>query len=266
MISIGPFHHGKESLKETERLKLFYMNTLLNRIAVAKFGKAEDWGGGSGGEGGGGEIVELTTARQTIKLDTAGKLITTRGWLTILKECVASVKDNETEIRECYSEPIELSSEEFVEMMVIDGLFIIEYLTRNSRSRYYFRQDDDPASKKLWLQSSVKWDLLLLENQLPMVVLERLFNLIEVESEYFGKPLKILVLGFFRQHVRPLLQTEKTLLETHPEQCSEAKHLLDLLTILLYSPPAYTSKEPVEKSSEKQKDPVGKSSKKERIR
>ncbi|OVA05337.1 Protein of unknown function DUF247 [Macleaya cordata] len=42
-------------------------------------------------------------------------------WSTILEECVEFIKTIEEEARNCYSEPIKLSSDEFVEMMVVDG-------------------------------------------------------------------------------------------------------------------------------------------------
>ncbi|KAI3993869.1 hypothetical protein MKX01_002882 [Papaver californicum] len=108
--------------------------------------------------------------------------------------------------------------EEFVEMMVVDGLFIIELLTR--RFMYIY---------------TLKWDLLLLENQLPIFVLEHLFNLTATDRQLLeGKCLKVLVLALFKYSLR--LPDGNTLLQTHPN-CRHARHFLDLIAIVLHPTP-----------------------------
>ncbi|KAI3911580.1 hypothetical protein MKW92_013473 [Papaver armeniacum] len=172
IVSIGPFHHGKDSLKAMEECKLSYAHSLLTRIGRKKnLGHvAEDTGDWFANE--------------------------TRGRSIALKQCISVIKNMEREIRECYSDPISLNSEEFIEMMVVDGLFIIELLTRRFMPIY---TQNDPLRNNFWLKSSLKWDLLLIENQLPMFVLEHLFNLTAPDRQQLeGKCLKVLVLALFK--------------------------------------------------------------------
>ncbi|GMP84575.1 hypothetical protein CsSME_00038043 [Camellia sinensis var. sinensis] len=86
------------------------------------------------------------------------------------------MKELEREARTWYSEPIEMSSEQFIEMMMLDGCFIIELFQQVSES-----EDSVNANsllfRKTWLIQILIRDLLKLENQLPFFVLERLFNL-----------------------------------------------------------------------------------------
>ncbi|KAL7164298.1 hypothetical protein ACSBR2_040251 [Camellia fascicularis] len=81
------------------------------------------------------------------------------GWETInLEDCVKMIKTWEKRIRNCYEESIKLSSDEFVKMILLDSSFIIVAMVK-------------PLDYFLGL------DLLLLENQLPLFVLEGLYNL-----------------------------------------------------------------------------------------
>ncbi|KAI3963809.1 hypothetical protein MKW92_019899 [Papaver armeniacum] len=210
IVSIGPFHHGKDSLKAMEECKLSYAHSLLTRIGRKKnLGHvAEDTGDWFANE--------------------------TRGRSIALKQCISVIKNMEREIRECYSDPISLNSEEFIEMMVVDGLFIIELLTRRFMPIY---TQNDPLRNNFWLKSSLKWDLLLIENQLPMFVLEHLFNLTAPDRQQLeGKCLKVLVLALFKYSL--LLPDGKTLLQTHPN-CRHARHILDLIAIVLHPTPPH---------------------------
>ncbi|KAI3937225.1 hypothetical protein MKW92_051274 [Papaver armeniacum] len=206
IVSIGPFHHGKGSLQAMEECKLSYARSLLTRIARNI-----------------GHVDEDTS-------DWFANEI--RGRLIALKQCISVIKKMEREIRECYSDPINLNSEEFVEMVVVDGLFIIELLTSQFMRVY---TQNDRLQYNYWLQSSLKWDLLLLENQLPMFVLEHLFNLTAPGRELpEGKCLKVLLLGLFKYPLQ--LPDANTLLQTHPN-CRYARHFLDLIAIALLPTP-----------------------------
>ncbi|KAI3994110.1 hypothetical protein MKX01_012367 [Papaver californicum] len=170
IVSICPFHHGKDSLKAMEECKLSYTDRLAS------------------------ETRERSIA---------------------LKQCISVIKNMERHIRESYSDPIDLNGEEFVEMMVVDGLFIIELLTR--RFMYVYTQND-PLRNNLWLKSSLKWDLLLVENQLPILV-----NALRCSFLLCSK-------------YSLLLPDGNTLLQTHPN-CRHARHFLDLIAIVLHPTP-----------------------------
>ncbi|XP_026431532.1 UPF0481 protein At3g47200-like [Papaver somniferum] len=144
----------------------------------------------------------------------------------------------ERKIRECYSEPVDLNSTEFVEMMVIDGLFVIGMLMRSISGSYVA---DDPLDGNEWLLATVEQDMLLLENQIPLFVLQCLSNIIFGAEESRLMPLKKVILISFTKILRHSLPTDgMTLLEAHPCQCEHAEHLIDFL-IKLIQPPAHTN-------------------------
>jgi hypothetical protein len=78
--------------------------------------------------------------------------------------------DNEVKIRHCYSEDFDqLNSKDFVEMILLDAIFIIELFWRDQNDR------NDYICRKRWLKLGIRRDLILLENQLPFFVLEKLY-------------------------------------------------------------------------------------------
>ncbi|KAI3947668.1 hypothetical protein MKX01_034333 [Papaver californicum] len=229
VVSIGPFHCQKENLKSTEECKLLYVHDLLCRKAEKKYKHVTEINN---------EITDVTNNEEEIeeevkilniqkrekmeelvrKYSSSGTMITSNRWLIPLS-C------------ECYSEPIMLKNNGFVEMMVIDGLFIIELLQRCAMKRKNFK--DDPLLGRLWVLSSLTRDLLLLENQLPMVVLTCLSNLTSLEDELEGKSLNTLVLGFFNH----LMPKHKQVLMMHSKKhIHESKHLLNLIAKTFHPP------------------------------
>ncbi|XP_031259648.1 UPF0481 protein At3g47200-like [Pistacia vera] len=83
------------------------------------------------------------------------------------------VKEEEQRIRYCYEATFEnFSSDEFIEMILGDAVFIIELFLRN-----YHDDRGDFLVSKPWLTNAIKLDLQLLENQLPYFVLEELYLL-----------------------------------------------------------------------------------------
>ncbi|KAI3992867.1 hypothetical protein MKX01_034217 [Papaver californicum] len=147
---------------------------------------------------------------------------TPMGKTYMLEECVACIKTIEDEVRKCYSEPIKLSSDEFVELILIDGLFIIE-LFRKYMHVGKIGRDDPIFSKSRGLRSVVR-DLVLLENQLPMDVLDCLFNVLALKKEFNGVSLNIIALQFSDQ----LIPRGEKAIHTSFSGC-QGKHLLDLL-------------------------------------
>ncbi|MED6148864.1 hypothetical protein PIB30_057084 [Stylosanthes scabra] len=89
-----------------------------------------------------------------------------------LPELVSCVRKLEPQIRACYSEKINLTAEEFVKLILVDSAFIIELFYRCQ-----YTGDDVIVSFQPWLLIMIKYDLILLDNQLPFFVLEKLYNL-----------------------------------------------------------------------------------------
>ncbi|KAF2300752.1 hypothetical protein GH714_015510 [Hevea brasiliensis] len=113
--------------------------------------------------------------------------------LTDMFKAIASM---EKRIRECYSETIEYSSHDFIEMMVLDGCFVIELFCIVGR---LVQTDlDDPIFNMSWLLYFLMRDFLRLENQIPFFVLQTLFELSILASRRENIPsLTELTLGFF---------------------------------------------------------------------
>ena len=85
-----------------------------------------------------------------------------------LGSLVQFLKGIEAATRLCYAETIDLNSDEFVKMMLLDGCFILALHT-----------SDYPipvGRERGLLLQSIQQDLLLFENQLPLFVLEGLFD------------------------------------------------------------------------------------------
>ncbi|PIA25486.1 hypothetical protein AQUCO_11300006v1 [Aquilegia coerulea] len=92
-----------------------------------------------------------------------------------LEECVKSLQGLEEKARSYYAEPICLSSNDFVEMMLLDGCFVLELFLRDKHPK--LRNRVDPIFKNSRLPTWVYNDLFLVENQLPFFVIEHLYSL-----------------------------------------------------------------------------------------
>ena len=77
------------------------------------------------------------------------------------------IKAHEKTIRHCYSEDCgPESSDDFVKMILLDAVFIIELFDK--KTHYIL--------SKPWLAKGIRLDLILLENQLPFFALEKLYR------------------------------------------------------------------------------------------
>ncbi|XP_058070910.1 UPF0481 protein At3g47200-like [Magnolia sinica] len=182
IISIGPIHRTKKSLQAMEEHKRKYLH----------------------------DIISLT---KTNSEDSASN---------IFKRFLTAVKSVEKMAWECYSESIDddLNSNAFVEMMVIDGCFIIGLLCK--AARLINVDGEDPIFKMSWLLSRLRNDLLMLENQIPFIILDCLFNLMNIVRGPNRPSLAHLALDFF-QGLVPQKSTRWAMKEK-----SEYKHLLHL--------------------------------------
>ena len=102
-----------------------------------------------------------------------------------LEECLIELGLLEMEVRECYSlsETDNLSTDELLQMMVVDGCFILMLFIRAGGHLAVLDQDEmfirhNPIS---WLDMAILpkiyGDLLLLENQIPSCVLKTLHKI-----------------------------------------------------------------------------------------
>ncbi|XP_020106281.1 UPF0481 protein At3g47200-like [Ananas comosus] len=84
---------------------------------------------------------------------------------------VDAIQELEPRARRCYFERVELSTKEFAEMLLLDGCFIIEFLIKWNGG------ENDGVRAAEWSLPLIRGDLLLLENQIPLFVLETLYEL-----------------------------------------------------------------------------------------
>ncbi|CAO2840462.1 unnamed protein product [Amaranthus hypochondriacus] len=90
-----------------------------------------------------------------------------------LKDYLKTLKNWEKDARDCYIDRINLNSDQFVEMMLLDGCFIIEFFLN-----WYWDslEEHDQIFEKPSLEHVIRRDLLLIENQIPFFILQRLYD------------------------------------------------------------------------------------------
>ncbi|PIN16817.1 hypothetical protein CDL12_10519 [Handroanthus impetiginosus] len=138
-----------------------------------------------------------------------------------LEDLLESVHPLESKARECYSANISFSTDEFIEILVLDGCFVIE-LFRKFGGVIRF-EADDPLLSPSWVFSFFLRDLIRIENQIPFFVLECLFDLTLMPGEESGPNLSTLTFKFFNNTLdRPEEYFNKF-------RDLKGKHLLDLL-------------------------------------
>ncbi|OWM67648.1 hypothetical protein CDL15_Pgr024733 [Punica granatum] len=214
MLSIGPYHYDKRQtdLQYMEQHKLRYLNGLIKR-------KEEEKG--------------------------ASRFDQLSEYLGVLEEL-------EDQARGYYADPVALEKNDFLEMLLLDGCFIIELFRKAAWNNYRHEREMDPLFKADWVALILGRDLMLLENQIPFFVLEHLHSIIGDMPDpllliftamtylpvYGGLPS---ALGLLEGKIALLsisnLATEPFLLPKSPLQCrrlkrenlSDFKHLLDLV-------------------------------------
>ncbi|KAI7981673.1 UPF0481 protein [Camellia lanceoleosa] len=86
---------------------------------------------------------------------------------------VTAIRLLEQEACRCYAEPISLTVYEMIEMMLLEGCFIIELMQKFEME--FLRDKNDSIFEMNWMVNSLQGDLMLLESQLPFLVLCKLF-------------------------------------------------------------------------------------------
>ena len=91
---------------------------------------------------------------------------------------LASIVEKRTEkISHCYSETtFDLTEVKFVEKILLDAVFIIELLLRNFELKNCGKYGNDYILSNAWIESHIKQDLILLENQLPFKFLKKFYE------------------------------------------------------------------------------------------
>lgn len=97
--------------------------------------------------------------------------------LACREECTNAIYDLEAKVRRSYSEKISADSHDLVEMMLLDGCFILELFLRYvQRLNESSRDESDPIFTCAWMIPELRHDLALLENQIPFFILKCLYE------------------------------------------------------------------------------------------
>ncbi|KAI3840866.1 hypothetical protein MKX03_009994 [Papaver bracteatum] len=141
-------------------------------------------------------------------------------------DLVAAVEEVKFQAAECYHD-ICSASDDFVKTMVLDGCFILELLVRHA-DEVASAYKKDPIFSSTWILCSLQHDLILLENQIPYIVLLKLYSLTiaKYRKAQASDELNKLVVCFF-QSMLPCLG------ETDSRTQQQPRHILDLLRINL---------------------------------
>ncbi|KAB1214772.1 hypothetical protein CJ030_MR5G017515 [Morella rubra] len=124
-----------------------------------------------------------------------------------IKLYLDAVAELEERARTCYEGLISLSSNEFIEMMVLDGCFVLELfrgVAEGFKRLGYPR--NDPIFAMRGSMHSIQRDMIMLENQLPLFILDRLLGIQLGNPDQRGLVSK-LALHFFD----PLMPTDEPL-------------------------------------------------------
>lgn len=189
-FSIGPFHCKKPLLEATQKIKFRYLHDLISHSR---------------------DFSHFREPALSLRL---------------LIEAIARVQ---LEAREHYAGSIDISTDEFVKVLVIDGCFIVELFRKKAYEGII--PDDDPIFTVSRMLQYLYHDLILLENQIPWMVLDILFRLSRSPIDLM--PLAELAIEFFG-----------SLFSTTPPRLSwslfrsmddNPKHILNLLRNYLIS-------------------------------
>ncbi|KAK5830368.1 UPF0481 protein At3g47200-like [Gossypium arboreum] len=150
-----------------------------------------------------------------------------------VKDCVMIVKDREAKLRDCFAQIIELSSDDFLKMVLFDAVFIVELLFRYNFGELW----NDHILGCPRMIHDIQLDLCMIENQLPFFILEDLFNL-AIESAFYCDEFSIknMVLKFGIWAWGPYVREENL-----QQDFSHVEHVVDLLW-LCFQPTSFSFK------------------------
>lgn len=112
---------------------------------------------------------------------------------------VELVQNLEARARRSYSEEVLLGSDQFNEIMLLDGCFILELFLKSTEDQASTL--DDPIYGNRWVRKYVYFDLLYLENQIPFFVLEQIYDL-QNGHKQISSPLVAMAMNFFNLRMR----------------------------------------------------------------
>lgn len=144
-----------------------------------------------------------------------------------LKEYVKFIEERETKLRNCYAETIEMNSEDLVKMILIDSAFLIMVFLKFSCKE--LQTGNDRLFSKPWKEFDVRYDMILLENQLPFFILKDLFDVSDIRNKLQLQGLSLLKLTHEFLKIKWKSWVTDEVSEEH--NFSQVHHILDFLRI-----------------------------------
>ncbi|KAK4590944.1 hypothetical protein RGQ29_021228 [Quercus rubra] len=143
-----------------------------------------------------------------------------------LEDLVSTIKQLEGRIRGYYGEIIQLNSNDFVKMILLDVSFILEM---------FWKYDEPAWSRDLspWLHISLMKDFILLENQIPFFIIEELFDIAFPFLQNSSSLIQLTFTFFVEFNVQKF----------DPIPNMKIKHFTDLLRIFQLPPPQRLKKD-----------------------
>lgn len=139
-----------------------------------------------------------------------------------------AIKSLEDKARTCYEGRINLSSNDFVEMMVLDGIFTLE-LFRGAAGEGFKKlgySRCDPIFATRGTMHSIQRDMIMLENQIPFFILDCLLSLQLDRHEDSSKLVAHLAIQFFD----PLMPTDEPLNKSNRTKLESVASTFDPLS------------------------------------
>lgn len=158
-----------------------------------------------------------------------------------------ALRELEKDARSRYEGPVNLPEDQFVEMMVLDGLFVVEFLLGCYEGHMELGySSDDVVFSNRGTRLSIKQDMIKLENQLPLFILDKLQGLRARNQEVEVAK----IVPFFFHQLRLTKQIPESFLQPRSASPSSGKgdlHCLDVFRKVLLE---VSESEEVDKMSE----------------
>ncbi|XP_035541987.1 UPF0481 protein At3g47200-like [Juglans regia] len=149
----------------------------------------------------------------------------------IYEECLRIISNLEVRIRKCYSEEFEVAGIEFLEMMIVDACFIIEIIDMFGPNKEV--DSSESLAALAWMVPYFYRDFLLLENQIPFFVLDRIHavtrTIHEGSSHSCFLDLTYAALEFFKNGMKRLDLDISDITSMNVGETNQCLHLLDLV-------------------------------------
>ncbi|KAG5242151.1 UPF0481 protein [Salix suchowensis] len=161
---------------------------------------------------------ERLKAMETLKRRYQGEFLKRNGMdEKKIMDFLRRIQKEEESIQRCYSESFSIHTERFVKMIVLDAVFIIEFL-KESCAAHHFPKNIDAR-----MRFCIGEDLMLLENQLPLFIIDLIYSEFYHHSQDENEtPLLDLATGHFGKY--PLAQGPESICTT-----DKVQHFTDLL-------------------------------------